>query len=944
MVDVPGLAPTATQPVQAPEPTASLGVLAAAAAPAGPVSASLPVATPAVPDASAAVSVPRAVRVAAGAAAPVAYAAPSAAPVAVLLGAVQTGLRGNPATDLAVTLPALAALSGARQTAASIAVTPQSVVAAAPPDPALPGLPTQGVTGVQVGHSRLEMPGAFIGKTVATDWYFPTQVDGSINAQGVIWLQHGFGATKDFYATLATQLAQQTNSIVVAPTLSSIPFTFSGGCLACGTSAEAAAQMFLDPGRTKLLDSAIAAGYTDDAYEITENMFVMSGHSAGGGFATTSAADYIAGGGNSPLDFLRGVVMFDGVSNGALDGSFTTQIQTLDTTDIPIYQIAAPAQAWNLYGATTNQLLAARPGQFDGAVLVGGSHIDSMLGPNPLINAVLQLVAGKSPTGNTAATYTLSTGWINDLYTAIHSPQDPKYGFYPAASQQLILGSAAAAGLPSPILNQISPLGSVFKSVTDGIFKLIGIPPTPPVNTGSNGVTSLVTPPATNGVTGVRTGHSVLTIPSGNGYDANADWYFPTQADGSVQANGIIWLQHGFLGFKDWYRDLAQSIAQETNSIVVAPQIFWFNDAFSGEAAAQMFVGDRAALNISANEAGFAGLLPQKFLLTGHSAGGNFATVAGAGTVDNGAATDLLGVVMFDGVSFPDVFGPAIAKLDSLGIPDYQIAATPQSWNAYGQTTDELALLHPGQFIGTLIDNGSHTDSVDGNWVADLASAILVKKSPTGGKAAVRTFATGWINDIYAGLGPSDPGYGIYGNPNDGTYVPNQRLVMGDAGATTLPAPPSVTVNPLVTPNYLGTWFEQGSVKLPFAWGLVNTKAQYSLKSDGTLGVLNSGNYFGPNGPQTSINGSAVPVNAPTNTRLNVAFFFGKPKANEPGNYWIMDYAPDYSWAIVSDPTLFSGYILTRDQTVPTDEYQALVDRARQLGVWGPITKTKQYV
>lgn len=46
---------------------------------------------------------------------------------------------------------------------------------------------------------------------------------------------------------------------------------------------------------------------------------------------------------------------------------------------------------------------------------------------------------------------------------------------------------------------------------------------------------------------------------------------------------------------------------------------------------------------------------------------------------------------------------------------------------------------------------------------------------------------------------------------------------------------------------------------------------------------------------------------------------------------------------IVSDPTGFSGYILTRDQTVPASEYSALVTRARQLGVWGPITRTRQY-
>ena len=105
------------------------------------------------------------------------------------------------------------------------------------------------------------MPGAFIGDTVAADWYFPTQADGSVKAQGVIWLQHGFGATNTFYSALATQLAQQTNSIVVSPTLSSIPFTFSGGCLTCSSSQQAAADLFLQTDRTTLVKSALDAGY-----------------------------------------------------------------------------------------------------------------------------------------------------------------------------------------------------------------------------------------------------------------------------------------------------------------------------------------------------------------------------------------------------------------------------------------------------------------------------------------------------------------------------------------------------------------------------------------------------------------------------------------------------------------------------------------------------------
>ena len=866
--------------------------------------------------------------------------APAPAPVANVLFDVLSGFGWQPTGDAVITTPALAAFTGQRASAEPAAVIGSPLTSAAPPDPKLPGQPTNGVTGVQVGQSTLEIPGAFIGKTVPADWYFPTQADGSVKAQGLIWLQHGFGAAGPFYSKLATDLAQKTNSIVVAPTLSSIPFTFSGGWLNGEVTQQAAADALLDPNRTALVNSALAAGYTGDINEL-KGSFILAGHSAGGGFSSAVGADYINEGSDAQDANLLGVVMFDGVSNGTFDGSFTQQVGSLTDAGKPLYQIAAPAQIWNVFGATTNQLLAARPDLFDGAVLVDGSHVDSMLGVNPFLDVVLQLVAGRVPAGNTAATYTLSTGWINDFYSGA-TPQTPEYGFYPAANQQIIMGNAAGVGLPTPTLNQTTPIGGVLESVTDFFLKLAGFPPTPEVNTGSNGVTALVTPPKTNGVTGVKTGSATLTIPSGNGYSAPADWYFPTQADGSVKANGVIWLQHGFLGFKDWYADLATRLAQETNSIVVSPSIFWFDPAYTGEAAAEMFVGPRAALNISANEAGYQGELPQKFILTGHSAGGRFAVTAGGDTVDNGAAADLLGVVMFDGVDGADQFAASLAKLDSLGIPVYQIAAPPQSWNAWGGTTAQLALLHPDQFIGTMIDRGSHTDSIGGDsffgWLGEIGSDIFVKPSPPGGKDAVGTFATGWINDIYGGFGPTSPVYGIYGNPNDGTYQPNRPIVMGQAGATTLPAPPPVDVN-----QYAGTWYEQGSVKQFFSLGLVNTKAVYTPLPDGSIKVENSGNYFGPNGPESNITGSAVPVNSPTNTRLNVGFGPFPQGSREPGNYWIIDYAPDYSWAIVSDSTGTSGYILTRDQTISEAEYNKLVARAKELGVRGRITPTEQF-
>ena len=60
---------------------------------------------------------------------------------------------------------------------------------------------------------------------------------------------------------------------------------------------------------------------------------------------------------------------------------------------------------------------------------------------------------------------------------------------------------------------------------------------------------------------------------------------------------------------------------------------------------------------------------------------------------------------------------------------------------------------------------------------------------------------------------------------------------------------------------------EQGSVKQFFSLGLVNTKAVYTApRPDGSIKVVNSGNYFGPTGPESIITGSAVAVFVPLDT------------------------------------------------------------------------------
>jgi autotransporter-associated beta strand protein len=148
---------------------------------------------------------------------------------------------------------------------------------------------------------------------------------------------------------------------------------------------------------------------------------------------------------------------------------------------------------------------------------------------------------------------------------------------------------------------------------------------------------------------------------------------------------------------------------------------------------------------------------PQTQSLTG----GGFVTNVGGFTTDNGAAVNLLGVVMIDGMVKEDQFGPSLAKLDGLGIPDYQIAGPNHGVaDAKGGTARLLTELPPGQFVGL--------------------------QMPLQNTGAVISASAGWINDLYADNGPTDPRYGVYGNPNDGTYVPGQAFMIGRIRAKVL--------------------------------------------------------------------------------------------------------------------------------------------------------------
>ena len=361
------------------------------------------------------------------------------------------------------------------------ALYPWSAGAAVPtPIPAVytpSGAPPTTADYVLVGHSTLDIPCGPTTYSARVDWYFPSQdaAGTTVDPQGMIWVQNGFLANSGFYTALATNLAANTNSIVVVPTITSNPFSCFG-CWLNGPSMQAGAASLFTGDRQALLNSAIAAGYTgaDPATPPTlPDPFILSGHSAGGGFAAATAGDYINALQPGDPNNLRGVVMFDGVPGFGLLSSVAPLLRD---KGVPIYQIAAQNQIWNIWGLGTNELSAANPNAFNGVVIYHGSHVDSMLGGNPIVDFFAQLVTKFSPPGATQAVYTFADGWINDMYAGA-APVGPPYPspspLYPAANQPVQVGQATAYGLPSPT-GQRSTLGEIIYGIITFFSSLFG--------------------------------------------------------------------------------------------------------------------------------------------------------------------------------------------------------------------------------------------------------------------------------------------------------------------------------------------------------------------------------------------------------------------------------------------------------------------------------------
>ncbi|MDD2697222.1 MAG: lipocalin family protein [Arcobacteraceae bacterium] len=133
------------------------------------------------------------------------------------------------------------------------------------------------------------------------------------------------------------------------------------------------------------------------------------------------------------------------------------------------------------------------------------------------------------------------------------------------------------------------------------------------------------------------------------------------------------------------------------------------------------------------------------------------------------------------------------------------------------------------------------------------------------------------------------------------------------------------TVKSVDIQKYKGTWYEIARFEHFFEKGCKNVTATYELKSDGDIKVINRCTMIEDN-KQKEAFGVAYPTDE-TNSKLKVSFF--RPFY---GDYYILDVASDYSYALVGAPSRELLWILSRTKTIDESTKEKILAQLPKLG------------
>ena len=161
----------------------------------------------------------------------------------------------------------------------------------------------------------------------------------------------------------------------------------------------------------------------------------------------------------------------------------------------------------------------------------------------------------------------------------------------------------------------------------------------------------------------------------------------------------------------------------------------------------------------------------------------------------------------------------------------------------------------------------------------------------------------------------------------------------GPVGNARVPEP----AKPVSLSEYLGKWYEYGRYETPFQEGCEAVTAEYSLRDDKKIRVVNSCRKGALDGEFDQSTGKAKVVEGSQGAKLKVSFF-----GPFYGDYWVLDRGEPgadglYDWSIVGEPSGRDLWMLTREPQ-PDAELRALLEaRVKELGYdWSLVRLTQQ--
>ncbi len=156
-----------------------------------------------------------------------------------------------------------------------------------------------------------------------------------------------------------------------------------------------------------------------------------------------------------------------------------------------------------------------------------------------------------------------------------------------------------------------------------------------------------------------------------------------------------------------------------------------------------------------------------------------------------------------------------------------------------------------------------------------------------------------------------------------------RRLVCGGLcaavfGGAALAAAPEPT-KPVDITRYSGRWFELARLHNRIEEACISATADYIDSGDHVQAIETC--RHAPPGPDKIYRASVKIMDPGVNAKLRLTFFPFVYK-----DYWVLDHAGDYSWAILGEPTGKYLWIFTRTPEPAPAERSAVLARARALG------------